>query len=66
MAMIKLKVKLDFNNDDTGYRYEAGDVFEVTEERYAKMKERAEAQKILLTDYVEELKENKGAGAPKR
>lgn len=63
MTLIKLKVKLGFNNDDTGYRYEAGDEFEVTEERYAKMQERAEAQKIKLSDYVEVIKAPKSKPA---
>lgn len=66
MELIKLKAKLGFYNDDTGYRYEPGDVFEVTQERFDKMKKNAETQGIILSDYVEVLKENKGAAAPKK
>lgn len=60
---MKLKVKQAFNNDDTGYRYETGDVVEVEQERYDKMTKRAKAQGLDLSDYVEVIKEPKSKAA---
>lgn len=60
---MKLKITQPFNNDDTGQRYLAGDIIEVSDERYKKMKERAEEQELDLSEYVEEIKEVKSKAA---
>lgn len=54
--MVKLKVKKAFNDDETGFRYQEGNVLEVEAERYAEMEKRAKVQGVKLTDFVEKIK----------
>lgn len=59
--MIKIKVKQDFNDWQTGGRRLVGDVFEVSQERYDELKTNLAEQGVEIDDVVEIIKPSKKA-----
>lgn len=59
--MIKIKVKQDFNDWQTGVRRLVGDVFEVSQERYDELKANLADQGVDIDDIVEIIKPSKKA-----